>query len=81
MKVAVLRLRRATLRMMYLAVTTWSALSTKRPRHEVDLALARGGDFMKMGRGRDAAFGHALGHLGAKVHQAVGRRTGEIAES
>ena len=28
MNVAVLRLRRATLRMMYLAVTTWSALST-----------------------------------------------------
>ena len=53
----------------------------QRARDEVDLALARGGDLMKVGRRGDAAFGHALGHLGAQVHQAVGRRTGEVAQS
>ena len=49
--------------------------------HQVDLALAAGGDLVEVGRRRDAAFGHALGHLGAEVDQAVGRRTGEIAQA
>ena len=80
MNVAVLPLRRATLRMMYLASTTWSALSHQRMGHQVDLALAAGGDLVEVGRRRDAAFGHPLGHLGAQVDQAVGRRTGEITQ-
>ena len=53
----------------------------QRLRDEVDLALAAGGDLVKVGRRGDAAFGHALGHLGAEVDQAVGRRTGKIAQA
>ena len=48
--------------------------------HQVDLALAAGGDLVEVGRRGDPALGHALGHLGAEVDQAVGRRTGEIAQ-
>ena len=36
---------------------------------------------MKMGGRGDAAFGHALGHFGAQVDQAVGWWTREIAQS
>ena len=50
-------------------------------RVEVDLALAAGGDLVEMGGRRDAALGHPLGHLGAEVDQAIGRWTGEIAQS
>ena len=53
----------------------------ERMRNEVDLALAAGGDFVEMGGRRDAAIGHALGHLGAEVDQAVGGWTREIAQS
>ena len=80
MNVAVLPARRATLRMMYLASITWSALSTSECGHQVDLALAAGGDLVEVGRRGDPALRHALSHLGAEVHQAVGRRAGEITE-
>ena len=81
MNVAVLPLRRATLRMMYLASITWSALSTsgsgiRSISHWPPVATS-----WKWAAVRDAAFGHALGHLGAEVDQAVGRRAGEVAQA
>ena len=53
----------------------------ERMGHQVDLALAAGGDLVEVGRRGDPALGHALGHLGAEVDQAVGRRAGKIAQA
>ena len=80
MKVAVLPVRRATLRMMYRASITWSALPTSGLGSRSISHWPRGGHLVEMGGRGDAAFPHALGHLGAEVHQAIRWRAGEIAE-
>ncbi len=49
--------------------------------NQVDFTLATSGDLVEVGRRRDPALRHALSHLRADVHQAVGRRAGKITEA